>query len=120
MNGADSLELILQQFFKDLANVTDTLALFGLVYVGSLTYKVITNAFYGFKVYVLPRFVSNDKWLRSLGSWAVVTGCTHGIGLAYAKELAKRNINLILIARNKTLLDKVALNFGLLSTFLKK
>ncbi|KAL6444120.1 hypothetical protein ACFW04_001809 [Cataglyphis niger] len=34
------------------------------------------------------------------GEWAVVTGSTDGIGKAYAKELAKRNINLILISRN--------------------
>ncbi|KAL6444121.1 hypothetical protein ACFW04_001810 [Cataglyphis niger] len=34
------------------------------------------------------------------GEWTVVTGSTDGIGKAYAKELAKRNINLILISRN--------------------
>ncbi|XP_070161182.1 inactive hydroxysteroid dehydrogenase-like protein 1 [Polyergus mexicanus] len=34
------------------------------------------------------------------GEWAVVTGSTDGIGKAYAKELAIRNINLILISRN--------------------
>ncbi|KYM83969.1 Hydroxysteroid dehydrogenase-like protein 1 [Atta colombica] len=32
--------------------------------------------------------------------WAVVTGSTDGIGKAYAKELAARNMNLILISRN--------------------
>ncbi|CAL1676267.1 unnamed protein product [Lasius platythorax] len=34
------------------------------------------------------------------GEWAVVTGSTDGIGKAYAKELAIRNMNLILISRN--------------------
>ncbi|XP_012060813.1 PREDICTED: inactive hydroxysteroid dehydrogenase-like protein 1 [Atta cephalotes] len=34
------------------------------------------------------------------GEWAVVTGSTDGIGKAYAKELAARNMNLILISRN--------------------
>lgn len=38
------------------------------------------------------------------GEWAVVTGSTDGIGKAYAKELAARNLNLILISRN---LDKL-------------
>ncbi|KZC09553.1 Inactive hydroxysteroid dehydrogenase-like protein 1 [Dufourea novaeangliae] len=33
------------------------------------------------------------------GEWAVVTGSTDGIGKAYAKELAARNMNLVLISR---------------------
>ncbi|XP_050445244.1 inactive hydroxysteroid dehydrogenase-like protein 1 isoform X3 [Cataglyphis hispanica] len=36
----------------------------------------------------------------TFGEWAVVTGSTDGIGKAYAKELAIRNMNLILISRN--------------------
>ena len=39
-------------------------------------------------------------------------GCTHGIGLAYAHELAKRKMNLILISRNSALLRKEAAFFG--------
>jgi len=39
------------------------------------------------------------------GGWAVVTGCTDGIGLALAEELANRGFNLILISRNKEKLD---------------
>lgn len=40
------------------------------------------------------------------GEWAVVTGSTDGIGKAYAKELAARNINLILISRNLEKLER--------------
>ena len=32
---------------------------------------------------------------------AIVCGCTQGIGLGIASELAKNNVNLILIARNE-------------------
>ena len=38
----------------------------------------------------------------------VITGCTKGIGLCYAKELAKRNMNLVLIARKVDLLNDIA------------
>ncbi|XP_076246625.1 inactive hydroxysteroid dehydrogenase-like protein 1 [Calliopsis andreniformis] len=40
------------------------------------------------------------------GEWAVVTGSTDGIGKAYAKELATRGINLVLISRNLEKLEK--------------
>ena len=35
-------------------------------------------------------FLRPGKHLRHYGSWAVVTGCTDGIGRAYAEALAKK------------------------------
>jgi 17beta-estradiol 17-dehydrogenase / very-long-chain 3-oxoacyl-CoA reductase len=37
--------------------------------------------------------------LKKYGSWACVTGCTDGIGKAYAEALAKRGLNIVLISR---------------------
>ena len=42
------------------------------------------------------------------GSWAVVTGCTDGIGKAFAMELASRGFNLVLISRNIDKLNATA------------
>ncbi|XP_018581765.1 hydroxysteroid (20-beta) dehydrogenase 2 isoform X2 [Scleropages formosus] len=52
----------------------------------------------GFRVYVLSSFWKTD--LRQFGQWAVVTGATSGIGRAYADELARRGLDLILISRS--------------------
>lgn len=40
-------------------------------------------------------------------SWALVTGCTDGIGRSFAIQLAKKNYNIILIGRNIFKLDKL-------------
>ena len=42
------------------------------------------------------------------GPWAVVVGASDGIGLAFAEELARRGINLVLVARRRALLEDVA------------
>ncbi|CAG0879140.1 unnamed protein product [Darwinula stevensoni] len=44
----------------------------------------------------------------SFGAWAVITGCTDGIGLSYAKELARRGMKIVLISRNPEKLEAVA------------
>ncbi|KAH1181192.1 hypothetical protein KIL84_002126 [Mauremys mutica] len=46
--------------------------------------------------------------LASFGAWAVVTGATSGIGRAYAHELAKRGLNVVLISRSLQKLKQVA------------
>lgn len=42
------------------------------------------------------------------GSWAIVTGSTDGIGRAYAFELAKRGLNIVLISRSEEKLNHTA------------
>ncbi|XP_025202941.1 inactive hydroxysteroid dehydrogenase-like protein 1 [Melanaphis sacchari] len=42
------------------------------------------------------------------GKWAVVTGSTDGIGKEYAKELAKRGLNIVLISKSIDKLNKIA------------
>jgi len=45
---------------------------------------------------------------KSFGSWAVVTGATDGIGKAYAEELAKSGMNVMLLSRSPEKLKAVA------------
>jgi 17beta-estradiol 17-dehydrogenase / very-long-chain 3-oxoacyl-CoA reductase len=92
--------------------MVDFLARIGLAFLARSLISLFFSSLYAFKTYILPKYITNDEWIRSLGSWAAVTGCTHGIGLAYAKELAKRNMNLILIARNEQSLKKVSQVLG--------
>ncbi|CAG2167475.1 unnamed protein product, partial [Oppiella nova] len=50
---------------------------------------------------------SQFKWCGGPHTWAVITGCTEGIGLAYANQLAAKGYNLLLISRNHEKLQKV-------------
>lgn len=51
---------------------------------------------------------SKRKGLKKAGEWAIVTGATDGIGKAYANELARDGLNIMLISRNSEKLDAVA------------
>lgn len=45
--------------------------------------------------------------MKKLGSWAVITGATDGIGKAYALALAKQGLSVLLISRTEAKLQDV-------------
>jgi 17beta-estradiol 17-dehydrogenase / very-long-chain 3-oxoacyl-CoA reductase len=45
--------------------------------------------------------------LSALGSWSVVTGCTGGLGQEFARGLAARGQNLVLVSRSQAKLEAV-------------
>ncbi|XP_007231663.3 17-beta-hydroxysteroid dehydrogenase type 3 [Astyanax mexicanus] len=49
-----------------------------------------------------------ENFFTSKGKWAVITGGSDGIGKAYAQELARRGLNVVIISRTKEKLDGVA------------
>uniref|UniRef100_A0A7S4IX45 Steroid dehydrogenase n=1 Tax=Odontella aurita TaxID=265563 RepID=A0A7S4IX45_9STRA len=50
-------------------------------------------------------FLRPGKNVKKLGKWAVVTGCTDGIGKAYAQALAKKGMSVVLISRTEAKLQ---------------
>ena len=50
----------------------------------------------------------SDFSKRYDGNWAVVTGASEGIGRSYALQLAERKMNVFMISRSVTKLEKVA------------
>lgn len=57
-------------------------------------------------------FVFMCGLLRAHSLYLVVTGSTDGIGKEYAKQLAQRGINIVLIARNESKLIQTSREIG--------
>ncbi|XP_078056926.1 very-long-chain 3-oxoacyl-CoA reductase-like [Mustelus asterias] len=86
----------MQLFADPLLN--GALALIGMVTCLCYLVKYSWEILVGIRLYVLARFWRVN--LKSYGEWAVVTGATSGIGKAYAHELARRGLNVVLISRS--------------------
>ncbi|KAG7484836.1 hypothetical protein MATL_G00053720 [Megalops atlanticus] len=89
-----------------------SLLLHGLVVIGGFTvlfylFKFSWKCWCGFRAYVLSEYWQTD--LRTYGQWAVVTGATSGIGRAYANELARRGLDIVLVSRSEEKLHAVAM-----------
>lgn len=81
---------------------------FGLLTLGFCGLKLLKNLIKGIIVYVLAKPMNLGLDLRKMGEWAAVTGATDGIGKGYARNLAKRGLNVVLISRNPEKLKNVA------------
>lgn len=73
----------------------------GLVYLGEMALSFLYQVVW--KAMLRP----GKNLAKSYGQWAVVTGATDGIGKAMAKEMAKKGMNVMLIARSKDKLKAV-------------
>ena len=83
-------------------------ALFEYVGVLFLSYTLLKTSLRVFNNVGTFFFGIGSLNLKKYGSWAVVTGCTDGIGKAYAESLAKKGLNIVLISRTLEKLQEQA------------
>ena len=87
---------------------SNTLVYLGLFFVVKKALGLLGNIYDGWRAYVLPyiyRLFKNENFTEKFGGWAVVTGCTGGIGREYALGLARKGMNLVLVSRSKQKLE---------------
>lgn len=89
----------------------------GLVCVTVVGIKIVLSVL-NFLYYnlIAPKLGINAIKLKEAGKWAVVTGATDGIGKAFAENLAKKGISIVLVSRTesklKQLASEIETNFG--------
>jgi short-subunit dehydrogenase len=52
--------------------------------------------------------VTETAFAKRYGPWALVAGASEGVGAAYARAMAERGLNVVLLARRQAVLDELA------------
>jgi len=95
--GSEHTTASLRQPFLAMASFTDDL-LRGL---GALAALYTCTLLLRFASTLYCFFLRPGKRLRDYGEWGIVTGATDGIGRAYAFELARQGLNVLVISRTE-------------------
>ena len=83
-------------FLENCEKTATCLQYFGLIVFSYLVIKYTLKIWNNLNTFY---FGAGSVDFKKYGKWAVVTGCTDGIGKAYAELLAKRGLNIVLISR---------------------
>lgn len=78
--------------------------LVGVIAAGIMFFDWSCESYYYFRALCARKNLTK----YGLGSWALVTGATDGIGLGFAQVLAKSGFNIVLVSRSQDKLDRVA------------
>jgi 17beta-estradiol 17-dehydrogenase / very-long-chain 3-oxoacyl-CoA reductase len=79
----------------------------GIVYVVKLSTSLLIQMHAGLSAYIYPLVFNTEDFRTKYGEWALVTGCTQGIGREYALGLAARGMDVCLVGRNQKRLKEV-------------
>ncbi|NXU08375.1 HSDL1 protein, partial [Pardalotus punctatus] len=108
MAAVDRFSLLYREISRSCSFYIEALAIVGAWYTVRKCVSVALDTYSALRLHVIPKLSGEIDLIKKYGKWAVVTGSTDGIGKAYAEELAKRGVNIILVSRNKEKLEAVS------------
>eukprot|EP01135_Chromosphaera_perkinsii_P007541 Nk52_evm25s913 gene=Nk52_evmTU25s913 len=79
-----------------------------LIVLFTIAWKFLLRPFFRVLYSMYAFFVRPRISLKRIGSWAVVTGATDGIGRGYVEEFARLGLNVVLIGRSEEKLKTVS------------
>ncbi|XP_067656067.1 very-long-chain 3-oxoacyl-CoA reductase-like [Haliotis asinina] len=91
-----------------LGEYSDCFSVLGVLATAYVALKIFKWEYDFLKEYFLGPALGLSANVKKAGPWAVVTGCTDGIGKAYAEQLAKKGLNIVLMSRTQSKLDDLA------------
>ncbi|XP_065496882.1 inactive hydroxysteroid dehydrogenase-like protein 1 isoform X2 [Caloenas nicobarica] len=112
MAAVDRFNLLYREISRSFSFYIEALAVVGAWYTVRKCVSLAFDTYSMLRLHFIPKLGSKIDLVKQYGKWAVVTGSTDGIGKAYAEELAKRGVNIILISRNKEKLEVVSRNIS--------
>ncbi|NXP18233.1 HSDL1 protein, partial [Scytalopus superciliaris] len=108
MAAVDRFSLLYREISRSCSVYIEALAVVGAWYTVRKCVSLAFDTYSMLRLHVIPKLGGEVDLVKQYGKWAVVTGSTDGIGKAYAEELAKRGVNVILVSRNKEKLEAVS------------
>ncbi|NXJ18786.1 HSDL1 protein, partial [Dicrurus megarhynchus] len=108
MAAVDRFSLLYREISRSCSFYIEALAIVGAWYTVRKCVSLAIETYSALRLHVFPKLSGKIDLVKKYGKWAVVTGSTDGIGKAYAEELAKRGVNIILVSRNKEKLEAVS------------
>ncbi|XP_050167474.1 inactive hydroxysteroid dehydrogenase-like protein 1 isoform X2 [Myiozetetes cayanensis] len=108
MAAVDRFSLLYREISRSCSFYMEALALVGAWYTVRKCVSLAFDTYSMLRLHVMPKLGCEVDLVKQYGQWAVVTGSTDGVGKAYAEELAKRGVNLILVSRSKEKLEAVS------------
>ena len=79
----------------------------GIVYVVKLSTSLLIQMHAGLSAYIYPLVLHTRDFRTKYGEWALVTGCTQGIGREYALGLAAIGMDVCLVGRDQKRLKEI-------------
>ncbi|XP_014736328.1 PREDICTED: inactive hydroxysteroid dehydrogenase-like protein 1 [Sturnus vulgaris] len=108
MAAVDRFSLLYREISRSCSFYMEALAIVGAWYTVRKCVSLALDTYGVLRLHVIPKLSGETDLVKKYGKWAVVTGSTDGIGKAYAEQLAKRGVNIILVSRNKEKLEAVS------------
>ncbi|XP_023652965.2 inactive hydroxysteroid dehydrogenase-like protein 1 [Paramormyrops kingsleyae] len=98
MAAVDSFQLLYREIARSCHCYVEALALVGAVYTTSRAVVFARDCYSLIRLHFLPRLMHSGDLLHRFGEWAVILGASEDLAKAYAEELARKGVSIILIS----------------------
>ncbi|XP_051501386.1 inactive hydroxysteroid dehydrogenase-like protein 1 [Myxocyprinus asiaticus] len=100
MAAVDSFKLLYREIARSCSCYVETLALVGACYTVSKAVVFVRDCYSLIRHHFIPRLVCHRDLSQQYGQWAVICGASEAVAKAYAEELARHGISVILISND--------------------